>query len=67
MRRLTARQSTLIKKIKNRPHRIYGVFDYQVGKLIMVHLDREALEMEYDIGNYDEERFKIVTFNVILF
>ncbi len=60
-------QSKLLKKIKGQTHSIYGIFDFKLGILISVNIDQESLELEYDLQNYNEDRFKIVTFEVILF
>ena len=55
-----------IGKIKLKRYRIYGIFDFQNDLLIYVGLDLDGVQFEYDIEDYDEERFDIVSFDVLL-
>lgn len=57
----------LVKQIKEKTHRIYGIFDFKLKTLVSVDLDQESIELKYDLQNYDESRFKIVTFEVMLY
>ena len=45
---------------------IYGIFDFQLNQLIYVDLEIEKVEMEFDMVDYDPERYDIVSFNVLL-
>lgn len=57
----------LLKKIKSRTHRIYGIFDFNKNKLTSVNLSKESIELEYDVGCYSpDENKKIVSFDVFL-
>lgn len=49
-----------------RPYRIYGIYDFITDKLIHVGLDLDSVLFEYDIEDYDEERYDIVSFDVLL-
>ena len=53
-------------KIKLKRYRVYGIFDFQNERLVYVGLDMEAVQLEYDIEEYNEEQFDIVSFDVLL-
>lgn len=55
------------KKLKSKPHDIYGIFDSKEEKLLMVSLNYEDVETEFEVSMLNEERYHIVTFSVILF
>ena len=62
------RKNEALKKLKSKPHRIYGIYDFKKNKLVAIQLSQEAIELEYDMGCYDaKEEKKIVSFDVILF
>ena len=62
------RKNEAIKKLKSKPHHIYGIYDFKKNKLIAVNLHKEAIELEYDMEGYEENgEKKIVSFDVILF
>lgn len=64
-----------MKKIKKQPPRqqrkpkkyqIYGIFNFKTKRLIYVNMDLEQIELEYGLGDYDEESCDIVSFEVAL-
>jgi len=59
-------KKTQLTKLKARQYTIYGIFDFKLNKLISVCLDMDQLETEFDLGDYDSERFDIVSFKVML-
>jgi hypothetical protein len=62
------RKNEALKKLKSKSHRIYGIYDFNKNKLVAVQLSQEAIELDYDLGCYDDnEEKKIVSFDVILF
>lgn len=63
----TNKQKRMLKELKSKAHHIYGIFDFLESKLIAVNIDQEDLELEYDLADYDEERFKVVSFDVVLY
>ena len=56
----------LLNKIKPKNYRVYGIFDFDIKKLIYIHLDEEQVELEFELSGYDSERYDIVEFNVRL-
>lgn len=50
------------KKLKE--YRIYGIFNYTKNKLVFVHLDKEQVDLEYNLGDYDEADCKQINFKV---
>lgn len=67
MRRVSKHNNQMLDILNARRYRIYGVFDFLEKKLINVSIDQEYLELEYDLAGYDEERFKVVSFDVFLY
>jgi hypothetical protein len=62
------RRKEIIKKLKSKIHRIYGIYDFKKNKLIAVNLNKESIELEYDMEGYEEDKGKkIVSFDVTLF
>jgi hypothetical protein len=55
-----------IRKLKPNQYRIYGIFDFDKEDLIYINLNLEHTELEFDMSNYEEERYGIVEFKVIL-
>lgn len=55
-----------LSKWKMKRYRIYGIFDFVLERLIYVSLDKESAMIEYDIEDYNEERFDVVSFDVML-
>ena len=64
MRKKTVKEA--LEALKENTHRIYGIFDFKEKKLVDVELDLSLLEIQYDFGIEDKERFKIVTMEVTL-
>lgn len=57
------------KELKDNPPKqylIYGIFDFQEKALIFVDLDYDKTELEFDLEDYDPERYDIVEFQVML-
>jgi hypothetical protein len=52
----------LPKKLKK--YRIYGIFNNKNNKLLFVHLDKEQVDLEYNLGDYDETVYKQISFIV---
>lgn len=55
-----------LNKLKPNQYRIYGIFDFDKKKLIYVNMSEEEVELEFDLVGYDEDRYDIVQFDVIL-
>ena len=54
------------QKVLTIPCKIYGIFDLKKKKILMVHLKLQEVELEYDLENYDTDRYKIISFLVNL-
>lgn len=55
-----------LKKVIPKKYRIYGIFDFKSEKLIDVSMDKEELELKFDIDGLDDNQFGVVLFDVIL-
>ena len=55
-----------LTKLRPTKYRIYGIFDFNSNKLVYVNMDAEQTEMEFEIGDYDDNQFDIVSFDVLL-
>jgi len=56
----------ILEKIKPKDYLVYGIFDFEKKELIYIHLDEEQVELEYELSNYNSERYDIVEFTVRL-
>lgn len=56
----------LLKKLKPSIYKIYGIFDFDKKVLVYVHMSLEQVELEFDLEDYNEERYDIVSFEVNL-
>jgi hypothetical protein len=54
------------RRIKGKTSNIYGIFDYKTNTLLSVNLSQEEIELEYDLEGYDEERYDIINFKVMM-
>lgn len=55
-----------LEKIKPKDYLVYGIFDFQKKELIYIHLDEEQVELEFELSDYDQERYDIVEFHIRL-
>ncbi len=55
-----------LTKLKLNEFVIYGIFDFNANELVYVSVSEEQTEMEYDLGDYDEDRFDMVAFLIVL-
>ena len=58
-------------KSKNRhgqmvKYKMYGILDTADNRVIYVSLNQEEVTTEYDLGLYEESRYGVVSFNIIL-
>jgi len=63
---MTMKKDKLLAKIKPKDYHMYGIFDFKNEKLIYVHLDREQVDLEFDLSGYDEETHDVVEFTIRL-
>jgi hypothetical protein len=56
----------LLDSVKGNSHRICGILEVESGKLMFVHLDMDATEMQYDLEEYTDPQYVLVTLDVIL-
>jgi hypothetical protein len=59
-------KKAILKSLKPSTYKIYGIFDFQEKRLVYVHLDVEQVELEFDLEDYDGDRFDVVSFEVCL-
>jgi hypothetical protein len=55
-----------INRLKPKEYQIYGIFDFHKKKLTYISLDADQAEIEFLFGSYDEKRFDVVEFSVLL-
>ena len=55
-----------LKKIKTKQYRIYGIFNFEKEEIVFVHMDMDKITFEFDLEGYDENRFGIISFDVLL-
>lgn len=53
-------------KVENKLHIIYGIFDFIDQKLVMVDVNIDSIELQYDVNEYDSKRYKIVELTINL-
>lgn len=59
-------KSSKLDSISAKTYKICGIYDFESNELISVGLNLEEIELEFDIGDYDQERYDIVEFTVML-
>ena len=60
------KKKKLLETVKPKKYRIYGIFDFQTKKLLYINLDAEMVDLEFKLSGYDEDRYDIVEFDVLL-
>jgi len=55
-----------LSKIKPRRYLIYGIFDFETDMLVYVNMNVEQTEFEFEIGDYNTDKFDIISFYVLL-
>ena len=55
-----------LKKLKPKPYRIYGIFNFDTKTLIQVDLDLERLTFDYELSEYDPDKYDIVSFDIMI-
>jgi len=56
----------VLPKIEPTSYCMYGIIDRHTDKLVYVSLDQNSAEDELDFGEYDQDDFDLVSFNIIL-
>lgn len=59
-------KKTSDKNLEFKEYRIYGIFNFKSKKLLYVNIDLEQTELEFGLGDYDDEICDIISFEVIL-
>ena len=65
MKKKTTKRKPL-PKIELTRYCIYGIIDRHTNKLVYVSLDQDAAEDELDFGEYDQDDFDLVSFEILL-
>ena len=65
MKKKTAKRKSL-PKIELTSYCLYGIIDGNTNNLVYVSLDQLAVEDEFDFGEYDQDNFDIVSFDILL-
>jgi hypothetical protein len=62
------KDAKIVKLEKYGPHSytIYGIFNFQIEKLVYVNLDFDKVMFEFDLEGYSSEQFDVISFDVIL-
>lgn len=63
---MTVSKEKLLEKIKPRDYHIYGIFDFKKKRLVYIHLDREQVDLEFELSGYNPSQFDVVEFTVRL-
>jgi len=54
------------KKLKPLKYRIYGIFDYQNDSLIYINLNKDDVDLEFALENYNKDRYEIISFDITI-
>lgn len=60
-----SKKSTL-SKILAQTYIIYGIFDFEKKSLVQVGLDLDEIIFAYELEGYDEDKFDVISFKVIV-
>lgn len=60
------RKQEKLKKLKRKVYTIFGIFNFKSEELVYINISQEMVELEYDMSDYDETIFDIVSFKVSL-
>ena len=60
------KKASVLKKLQPEVYLIYGIFDFKRQKLIYVSLDKEEVELKFDVEDYDEDDYDIITVKIMV-
>jgi hypothetical protein len=55
-----------LSKVSPKKYIIYGIFDFDTQSLISVGLDLDKIVFEFELEGYDEEKFDVISFKVVV-
>jgi len=59
-------KKTVLKKLRPSVYLIYGIFDFKNEKLIYVSLDQEEVELKFELEDYSDEDYDIITVKIMV-
>jgi hypothetical protein len=60
------KKKTILNKLHPEVYLIYGIFDFKRKKLIYVSLEEEDVELKFDLEDYDDKDYDIITFKTMV-
>ena len=60
------KKKTILKKLQPEVYTIYGIFDFTRKKLVYVTLDEEEVELKFELEDYSDEEYDIITVKIML-
>ena len=59
-------KKTILKKLQPEVYQIYGIFDFKNKKLIYVSLDEEEVELKFELEDYNDDDYDIITVSIMV-
>ena len=59
-------KNAALSKVSPKKYTIYGIFDFNTQSLILVGLDLDEVVFEFEMEGYDEEKFDVISFEVVV-
>ena len=59
-------KTDLLAELPPKEYTIYGIFDFNTQSLISVGLDLDKVVFEFELEGYDEEKFDVISFEVVV-
>lgn len=53
-------------KVLPKKYIIYGIFDFNTQSLISVGLDLDEIVFDFELEGYDEDKFDVISFEVVV-
>ena len=60
------RKQSVLKELQPEVYLIYGIFDFKRKKLVYVSLDEEEVELKFDVEDYDEDDYDVITVKIMV-
>lgn len=55
-----------LKDLKPKKYKVYGIFNFQLEKLVYIDLDADKVVFEFEIEGYKLDEYDIVSFDILL-
>lgn len=64
--RVERAQKDQLKKLQLKRYRIYGIFNFETEEMIYVTLSLDDAAFQFDLEGYDEAKFGVISFDVMV-